>query len=216
MWYAAILFILFILLALIIAFILDKYNISYIGGNNISYIGGNKKDTIFDSKLFQFKYTLSGETNGLDFSVLREILKQNNFIECSVKEKVHCSFGNIGSGVLTDRGTKWDLSLYIIQQYAAIKNLIDYNNVINKMELYKTIRRLIPLGVEFIPETHTIEEFEAIYSSIFGMAEGGYAGVKANGDAGVKETGYAGVKASGDAGVKGGGIPPIYIKKKQF
>jgi hypothetical protein len=110
-------------------------------------------------------YTISGEGNGLDYSILRKMFKDQEsngikFIEKPVTEKVHISLGSFG-GFSNKKSNKLNLSPEFYKQSASIKNVLDgHSGFINKTELYATIKRLVPLGIKYIPATYTIAQFE--------------------------------------------------------
>jgi len=110
-------------------------------------------------------YTISGEGNGLDYSILRKMFKDQEsngiaFIEKPVTEKVHISLGSFG-GFSNKKSNKLNLSPEFYKQTASIKNVLDgHSGFINKTELYSTIKRLIPNGIKYIPATYTVKEFE--------------------------------------------------------
>ena len=155
-----ILFILFVLLVLIITFIIT--NKFYKGVN----VGGDN-----NTKKIKLLYTISGEGNGLDYSQLRELLKEQEefgfiFEEKPIFKKVHVSFGSYG-GFIDKNGKKLNFDPAFYTQKAAIKNVLDkHNSIIKKVLLFQTIKQLIPLGTKFIPKTYTIEEFESLFTGI--------------------------------------------------
>jgi hypothetical protein len=102
-------------------------------------------------------YTIVGEFNGLDYSQLRALLSEaNKFIEKPVSEKVHISFGTFNTTTQTSKAANYDPAF--IKQYAAIKNVLTNHNVIcDKTILFKTIEKLIPMGIKFLPKTYTID-----------------------------------------------------------
>jgi len=106
-------------------------------------------------------YTISGEFNGLDYSQLRALLSDaNKFIEKPVSEKVHISFGTFNTTTQISKAANYDPAF--IKQYAAIKNVLTNHNVIcDKTILFKTIEKLIPMGIKFLPKTYThIDKFD--------------------------------------------------------
>jgi len=111
-------------------------------------------------------YTISGEGNGLDYSIFRKMFEENaahsgiNWIEKPVSEKVNISFGSFG-GFFNKKSNKLNLSPDFYKQSASIKNVLDgHSGFINKTELYGTFKRLIPNGIKYLPITYTIREFE--------------------------------------------------------
>jgi len=161
------LLILFILLVLIICFIINLqlyntklYNNKIYGDSNINKIYGGRN-------INKITYTISGSGNFLDYSILRKLLidAKNHygfaFEEHPIKEKVHISFGDY----TIDNNNHYQYDSGFFTQQSAIKNMLNRHNCfISKIELYKTIRRLIPLGVKHIPTTYLIKEFEDILS----------------------------------------------------
>jgi len=116
------------------------------------------------STKYKLTYTISGGLNGgnlLDYSILRNILKnaesQYDFIfeERPISEDVHVSFGDYN----VDSDNNYDIGFY--EQRSAIKNILNkQNSFISKSQLFKTIKRLIPLGMKHIPNTFSIKYFE--------------------------------------------------------
>ena len=171
----SILFLLFIILICIIAVIIINSISRY------KYSGGSSHkphlseaatvcNRMTPSDLYAMSYTISGEGNGLDYSILRQMLKKNgdnngiNWIEKPVSEKVNISFGSFG-GFSNKKANKLNLSPEFYKQSASIKNVLDgHSGFINKTELYATIKRLIPNGIKYIPATYTIKEFSMIHS----------------------------------------------------
>jgi len=160
-------FILFILLILIIVFIICNcsINIYYKNGGDSSILNLNthhskkQSNLIIRKQVTPMTYTISGEKNGLVFSALRDILKENNFIEKPITERVHVSFGTFYKSDQTSKNANYDPAFY--KQYAAIKNVLgDHNPICDKTILFKTIKNLIPIGYKYIPNTYTIEEIE--------------------------------------------------------
>ena len=114
------------------------------------------------STLVTVSYTISGEGNGLNYSILRQLLKSDGitFVEKPITDKVHISFGSYG-GFANKKSNALNLNPEFYKQHASIKNVLDgHSGFINKTELYETIRRLIPAGIKYIPLTYTIKEFE--------------------------------------------------------
>jgi hypothetical protein len=115
-------------------------------------------------------YTISGEGNGLDFSQLRKILKDVSnytFIEKPVSEKVHISFGTFGNFIIHGKLHKnWDYDPAFFKQKTVIKNTLgNSNHLINKSQLYDTIKKLIPNGIKYLPKNYATEEIEKILAS---------------------------------------------------
>jgi hypothetical protein len=121
-------------------------------------------------------YTISGEGNGLNYSILRQMFKKNGdthgitWIEKPVSEKVNASFGSFG-GFSNKKASNLNLSPNFYKQSASIKNVLDgHSGFINKTELYATIKRLIPNGIKYIPATYTVSEFQNLGKDSFGKA----------------------------------------------
>jgi GNAT superfamily N-acetyltransferase len=117
------------------------------------------------SMAMTMSYTISGESNGLDYSILRQMFKKNGndygitWIEKPVLEKVNISFGSFG-GFSNKKSNNLNLSPEFYKQSASIKNVLDgHSGFVNKIELYATIKRLIPNGIKYIPTTYTVSEF---------------------------------------------------------
>jgi len=158
----AIVFILFIILILIICFIIQfvKYNNKY---------GGISKTILPTSVTVcnRMTYTISGEKNGLDFSQLRQLLSDAKkygvtFIEKPIAEKVHISFGTFGDFIIHGKLSKdWHYDPAFFKQKSAIKNTLgNSGHLINKSQLYDTIKKLIPNGIKYFPKCYTIEKIE--------------------------------------------------------
>jgi len=182
----AITFILFIILILIICFIIcwRNSNLSIDGGNTTSdaIYGGSSHTKDLGLKIsanpptsmvmtpptsMVMTYTISGEDNGLDFSQLRALLKECEkyeikFIEKPVTEKVNISFGTFKDDAIVKNKTKrWNYDPLFFKQNAAIKNTLgDHHKLINKSELYNTIKKIIPNGIKYLPKSYTVEELE--------------------------------------------------------
>ena len=173
MLYLLILFILLILLAFIIVNIsiqcrTTKYKF---GGNYSNKQSLHSNVYAVTSTPTLVTYTISGEGNGLDYSILRKMFKDQEsnsgnggnsitFIEKPVTDKVHISLGSFG-GFSNKKSKNLNLSPEFYKQTASIKNVLDrHSGFINKTELYATIKRLIPNGIKYIPATYTIAQFE--------------------------------------------------------
>ena len=172
-----VLFLLFIILICIIAAIIINSiaRYKYSGGSNhklhlseaaptVSYLG--EAVPISATVCNRMTYTISGEGNGLDYSILRNMFKKNGddngitWIEKPVSEKVNVSFGSFG-GFSNKKANNLNLSPDFYKQSASIKNVLDgHSGFINKTELYATIKRLIPNGIKYIPATYTVSEFQ--------------------------------------------------------
>jgi len=227
----AIIFILFILLVLILVFICysgalhsghrRRYKSNKYGGttmhteiiNATAMQDRSRGNSIeFHKRRAEMRYTISGEGNGLDYSQLRELLSEQikygiKFVERPITEHVHISFGSFGN-IRDKYNNLLSFDPLFFKQKSSIKNVLDaHTSFIKKTELYKTIKRLIPLGAKYIPATYSITEFE---STIYGIAKPNSAGVK-----GGINSNSAGVKGganpldinSNSAGVKGGANP---------
>jgi hypothetical protein len=116
-------------------------------------------------------YTISGENNGLDFSQLRQLLKDSirygfHFIEKPVSEKVHISFGSFGDFMIHGKLSKgWHYDPAFFKQKSAIKNTLgNFYSITNKSELYDTIKKLIPNGIKYLPKKYDEKEFETKHS----------------------------------------------------
>jgi hypothetical protein len=157
-------FILFIILILIICFI----SIQCL--KHIKYKGGNKNHYL------EIGFTISGEDNGLNFSQLRQLfkdyeLKYNKsienkikFVEVSVSEKAHISFGTFKNNAIVKGETKrWNYDPLFFKQKTAIKNTLgQHHQLINKSELYDTIKKLIPNGIKYLPKCYNEQEMQSI------------------------------------------------------
>ena len=175
-----VLFLLFIILICIIAAIIINSiaRYKYSGGSNHKLhlseavpISTSKAERQRASRL-AMTYTISGEGNGLDYSILRQMFKKNgddhgiNWIEKPVSEKVNISFGSFG-GFSNKKANNLNLSPEFYKQPASIKNVLDgHSGFINKTELYATIKKLIPNGIKYIPATYTIKEFSLLQNSL--------------------------------------------------
>ena len=120
------------------------------------------------SDLYAMSYTISGEDNGLDYSQLRQLFKeigeQNDisFTEKPVTEKTHISFGTFkNDAVVKGEVKRWNYDPLFFKQKTAIKNTLgEHHQLINKSELYDTIKKLIPNGIKYLPKSYTIKEIE--------------------------------------------------------
>ena len=160
-------FILFILLILIICFIICNANI---GNSNILQYGGNSETEPMSATApmaMTMKYTISGENNGLDYSQLRQLLKNCTkngiiFIETPVSKKVHISFGAFGNFIINGKlceGYTYDPAF--IKQKTAIKNTLgNFLQYFIKSKLYNTIKKLMPTALKYLPNSYSDKEFE--------------------------------------------------------
>jgi hypothetical protein len=152
------LFILFIILICIIAYIIISLRYNIKKGGNINHTHNEN-----NSHILKYSIVGSGEIKshlGLDYSILRNLLNDYGFKECNFSEKVSVSFGvpNHKKGINV---TAYNPNFY--KQHSAIKNTLDKHSCfINKSELYKTIYNLIPIGIKYLPKSYTPEEFERI------------------------------------------------------
>ena len=116
----------------------------------------------------RISYTISGEAGGLDFSQLRQVLKDAikygvQFIEHPVSDKVHVSFGSFITTIINGKSTLGAYDPLFFKQHAAIKNALGDDKkyrIVNKSDLYSTINKLIPNGIKYLPKSYTPEEFE--------------------------------------------------------
>jgi len=120
-----------------------------------------------DGDVYAMTYTISGEGNGLDYSQLRKILQECisngiQFVEKPVTEKVHISFGTFGDFMVNGKlFKKWHYDPAFFTQKTAIKNTLgNSNHLINKSQLYDTIKKLIPNGIKYLPKNYTNKEIE--------------------------------------------------------
>jgi hypothetical protein len=166
-FFKGIVVLLFILLVLILAFIISnavqcKYK-KYSGGTEI--INSISKD--INTKYY---YSIFNGDMGLVYDELKQQLAQYNFHEEPLTKHVHVSFGSL-SGVdiygnsnskqqmINGRLQWWDP--LFLQQKAVIKNTLGGHRALNeKIKLYETIKKLVPIGIKHIPKTYTITEFE--------------------------------------------------------
>ena len=134
-------FILFIILILIIVFIILSFK-QFIDVKS-NAIGGTTLDQPPASLVIT--YTISGEGNGLNYSIFRKMLNAQNKITCiekPINEKVHMSFGSFGG--FKNKKTNLNLNPEFYKQHASIKNVLDgHSGFINKTELYQTIKKNI-------------------------------------------------------------------------
>jgi GNAT superfamily N-acetyltransferase len=152
-----IIFILFIILILIICFIICYCTFKQDNTNILQY-GGTS-----ETKLY---FTISGEDNGLDFSQLRQLFKDASskynisFVEVPVSEKAHISFGTFKNDAVVKGETKrWNYDPLFFKQKTAIKNTLgEHHQLINKSELYDTIKKLIPNGIKYLPKCYNEKE----------------------------------------------------------
>uniref|UniRef100_A0A6C0I0S1 ATP-grasp domain-containing protein n=1 Tax=viral metagenome TaxID=1070528 RepID=A0A6C0I0S1_9ZZZZ len=147
----------FLLLIILLILLMASIIINCRYGTNFTKIGGNF--TKIGGNHNRFYYTISGENNGLDFSKLRNILSEYNFHPKPISEIVHISFGTF-CGDNTDCKDNYDP--LFIKQHAAIKNVLNGHNAIcDKTLFYKTVKKLIPIGYKYIPQTYSVEEFDS-------------------------------------------------------
>jgi len=115
-----------------------------------------------DQKIY---FSIHEGNTGLDYSILRAVLSQYNassisFVEKSSTEKnTHVAFiyyvHDLKMNKLND--------LLLIKQRSSIKNVLDGSTAfVDKTKLYYTIKKFIPLGIQYLPQTYSIKEFEAL------------------------------------------------------
>jgi len=163
--------ILFILLILILAFIINnfaQYKISKYGGNSIVNTASiENNDSIVNNKYY---YSIYNGDIGLVYDELKILLAQYNFHEEPLTKHVHVSFGS-ASGVDTNGKVNfkghmingkvqyWDP--LFTNQKAVIKNTLGgHKSLSEKIKLYETIKKLLPIGIKHIPKTYIIDFFE--------------------------------------------------------
>jgi hypothetical protein len=111
-------------------------------------------------------YTISGELNHLDYSQLRQILKDAkslgvHFIEKPVTSVVDISFGTYILHQINGKTIVANYDPKFYRQKATIKNVLtNYGDFVDKSKLYNTVKRLIPSGLKFLPTSYNIKEFE--------------------------------------------------------
>jgi hypothetical protein len=118
-------------------------------------------------------YTISGENNGLDFTQLRKIFKDTeskhdiSFTEVPVSEKAHISFGTFKNDAIVKGEVKrWNYDPLFFKQKTAIKNTLgEHHQLINKSELYNTIKKLIPNGIKYLPKSYNEKEIEHAFNN---------------------------------------------------
>ena len=131
--------------------------------------------TATSSKTLTLTYTISGENNGLDFTQLRKIFKDTEskhdseitFIEVPVSEKAHISFGTFkNDAIVKGQIKRWNYDPLFFKQKTAIKNTLgEHHQLINKSELYDTIKRLIPNGIKYLPKSYNEKEIEHAFNN---------------------------------------------------
>ena len=171
-----VLFILFILLVLILAFIiaLSRHKL-LVGGSaldhksNLGHKSINTEDSIHNQKYY---YSIYNGNIGLDYNILKHYLAQYNFYEEPLTKHVHVSFGSLSSKdiygndnaklhMVNGKLQWWDP--LFLQQKAVIKNTLGGHRSLNeKIKLYETIKKLVPIGIKYIPKTYTIMEFDSL------------------------------------------------------
>ena len=153
------LFILFIILICIIAYIIISLHSNIKKGGAINHLHN-------ENTSHPLKYSIIGAGEikshlGLDYSILRDLLNNYGFEECNSHQKrVNVTFGvpNDTKGINT---TSYAKKFY--EQNTAIKNTLNgHSCFIDKSKLYKTIYHLIPIGIKYLPKSYTPEEFERI------------------------------------------------------
>jgi GNAT superfamily N-acetyltransferase len=154
-----VIFILLILLILILAFIINN-------ALSKKLILGGDTDSI-DTKYY---YSIYNGDIGLVYDELKILLAQYNFHEEPLTKHVHVSFGSLSSKdiygndnakqhMINGRLQWWDP--LFLKQKAVIKNTLGgHKSLSEKVKLYETIKKLVPIGIKHIPKTYTINEFE--------------------------------------------------------
>jgi len=181
-------FILFVLLVLILAFIITNAlsrRKLLVGGrakntkniedtkdtNNIENIEtANNIENIETQKNLKYYYSIYNGDVGLVYDELKKLLSKYNFHETPLTKHVHVSIGS-ASGVDIDGKVNfkghmvngkiqyWDP--LFTNQRAVIKNTLGGHKLLSeKIKLYETIKKLLPIGIKHIPKTYTIVEFE--------------------------------------------------------
>jgi len=168
-------FILFVLLILILAFIISNALQSpkkrLVGGNTEDSINTkdsiNTEDSIPNQKYY---YSIYNGDMGLVYDELKQLLAQYDFHEEPLTKHVHVSFGSLsGVDIYGNKNSKqqmingrlqwWDP--LFLKQKAVIKNTLGgHKSLSEKIKLYETIKKLLPVGIKYIPKTYTIDEFE--------------------------------------------------------
>jgi GNAT superfamily N-acetyltransferase len=155
--------ILFILLILILALIL-----AFIINNALpkKLLLGGDADSIGN----KYYYSIFNADGGLVYDELKTLLAQYNFHEEPLTKHVHVSFGsasgkdiygNVTNFEINEKCSWWD-PLFLTQK-AVIKNTLGGHKLLStKIKLYETIKKLVPIGIKYIPKTYTIPEFEII------------------------------------------------------
>ena len=133
-------------------------------GNNKSPYGGNKKDEITSF----LTYCIIGEDSGLDYSQLRLILNNFQFIsdnkiafvEVPKETKaVHLSIGGFDEKSYLEK-KKSAYNPLLLSQYASLKNLLDKHRMLtDKTQLYTTMQNYYPSGLKYLPKTISPEEY---------------------------------------------------------
>ena len=132
----------------------------------------NIKNTEYIKNIEDIKYYYSiyNGNIGLDYNILKHDLAQYNFHEEPLTKHVHVSFGSLSSKdiygndklhMVNGKLQWWDP--LFLQQKAVIKNTLGGHKSLNeKIKLYETIKKLVPIGIKYIPKSYTIIEFELI------------------------------------------------------
>ena len=161
-------FILFILLILILAFIINNAVKQF-----KNYSGGNSEKIDASALSQKYYYSIYNGDMGLVYDELKQQLAQYNFHEEPLTKHVHVSFGSLSSKdiygndnakqhIINGKLQWWDP--LFLKQKAVIKNTLGgHKSLSYKIKLYETIKKLVPIGIKHIPKTYTINEFDSLF-----------------------------------------------------
>ena len=148
-----IIFIIFFILIILLSLLVILQNKKHFTKIPRCITGGNRK---------QFTYSLSEGAPGLNFKILREKLKEHFFIEIPLDSAyADLSLGFVLSG--NDRkltGQNYDNNFTM--QKSSLKNVLAKTQFIdNKKLMYLNIKKYVPEGIKFIPNTFTDDDFNS-------------------------------------------------------
>ena len=112
----------------------------------------------YGGKLHQKTYSLTGD-NGLNYGILRQMLKEKNFTEVSTSEPyVDLAWGDYIAGNFEKYGSCYDPKF--ITQHSNLKNILsNLKQVGNKDLMFLNMKKYVPEGLKFLPKTELFSNF---------------------------------------------------------